>query len=101
MRKRENSWYQHRDDSEMTNENPLSADSSALTAFDDDKLIHRSNQVFNNAFNGQSNGGIFICSQSLGMSQWDVSFSPQVDIIHQRRRERERDFLCWEERVIM
>ena len=59
---RENGSYQSRDDPEMTNENPLSVVGSALTVFDDDKLIHESNLFFNNVFNGQSNTSIFICS---------------------------------------
>lgn len=64
MWERENGSYQSRDDPEMTNENPLSTVASALTVFDNDKLIHKSNLVFNNVVNGQSNTSIFIGSRA-------------------------------------
>lgn len=51
-------------------DNPLSIVGSALTVFDDDKLIHKSNLVFSNVFNGQSNRSIFICSSSFSVSHF-------------------------------
>lgn len=66
----------------MTNEKPLSAVGSALAVFDDDKLIHKSNLVFNNVFNGQSNRSIFICSTASAYLS-GTCHSAQVDIIHQ------------------
>lgn len=68
-------------------DNPLSVVGSALTVFDDDKLIHKSNLVFNNVFNGQSNRSIFICSSSFSMSQWNILFSTQVDIINPKGKK--------------
>lgn len=65
---------QRSDNPEMTNENPLNIAGAALTVFDDDKLIHKSNLVFNNVFNGQSNRGIIICSRASACFTGQVIF---------------------------
>lgn len=74
---------QYRENSEMTNENPVV---SAVTGFDDDKLIHKSKLVFNTVLNGPFNRSIFIVCRASALLSRGVSFSPTVEIIHREKR---------------
>lgn len=74
---------QYRENSEMTNENPVV---SAVTGFDDDKLIHKSKLVFDTVLNGPFNRSIFIVCRASALLSRGVSFSPTVEIIHREKR---------------